>query len=175
MGKVGKKLLLTGSPGCGKTTAVMEIVETAGFECAVGFYTEEISRAGRREGFGYRRLDGVSGKLAHTNIRSKYRVSKYGVDVAGFEEAVVSYLEANIEAADVFVIDEIGKMECFSERFTAVTRHIFASDKDVLATVARKGSGFISEAKQLADEIYELRRDNREEIIEKVLESFGRI
>jgi len=52
------KILLTGPPGCGKTTAVIRIVERLDSHKAAGFYTHEIRIDGVRKGFGWKRLDG---------------------------------------------------------------------------------------------------------------------
>jgi nucleoside-triphosphatase THEP1 len=38
------KILLTGLPGCGKTTAVMKVVAALACENVTGFYTEIIRR-----------------------------------------------------------------------------------------------------------------------------------
>jgi nucleoside-triphosphatase len=64
------KILLTGPPGCGKTTAAMKIVGSLGKMTVAGFYTEEIREAGRRKGFRWHRLDGRCGTLAHVDIRA---------------------------------------------------------------------------------------------------------
>jgi nucleoside-triphosphatase THEP1 len=45
------KILRTGPPGCGKTTAVMKIVASLDKTKVAGLYTEEICEAGRRKGF----------------------------------------------------------------------------------------------------------------------------
>ena len=45
------RILLTGPPGCGKTTAVRRIVGTLQGAKVAGFYTEEIREAGQRKGF----------------------------------------------------------------------------------------------------------------------------
>jgi len=88
------KILLTGLPGCGKTTAIMKIIDTLNCEKVAGFYTREIRQNDIRKGFCWKRLDGADGTLAHIKIKGQFRVGKYGVDVAGFEESVVPILNA---------------------------------------------------------------------------------
>ncbi len=72
--------LLTGKPGTGKTSLIKQAVAGMGGK-AGGFYTEEIRSGGTRLGFRLVTLDGESAVLAHVNIHSRYRVSKYGVDI----------------------------------------------------------------------------------------------
>jgi nucleoside-triphosphatase len=48
------------------------------------------------------------------------------------------------------VVDEIGKMECLSERFVASMRRLLAGKVPVVATIARRGGGFIAEVKRHA-------------------------
>jgi nucleoside-triphosphatase len=164
------KILLTGLPGCGKTTAVMKILEKVGSIKAAGFYTKEIRQGNERKGFCWKRLDGAKGTLADVDIKSKYRVGRYGVDVAGFERDVVPVLDSSRDDTDLFVIDEIGKMECFSQRFVDAIRRLFAGDKPVLATVARKGPGFIDEVKNYpGTDLIILTESNRGNVIEQII------
>lgn len=164
------KILLTGSPGCGKTTAIMKIVARVTCERVAGFYTEEMRERNVRKGFRWQRLDGAAGTLAHVNIKSRFRVGKYGVDVAGFEAAVVPLLDAEQSDADLIVLDEIGKMECFSKEFVAAVRRLFESEKSVLATVALKGAGLISEVKNHpGTELITLSRHNRDETVAEII------
>lgn len=141
------KILLTGVPGCGKTTAIIQIITNLKNIKAAGFYTQEIRQNNTRKGFRWKRFDGTAGILAHVDIKGPLRVGKYGVDVAGFEKAVVPTLDIERTDAELFVLDEIGKMECLSEKFVTAVRRLFASRKPVLATVAQKGAGLISEVK----------------------------
>ena len=141
------KILLTGAPGCGKTTAIIQIVEKLKGIKVAGFYTQEIREDNTRKGFSWTRLDGAIGILAHVNTKSPYKIGKYGVDVYGFEEYVVPILDISHSDAELFIIDEIGKMECFSKKFITAACRLFASDKSVLATVAQKGAGLICEVK----------------------------
>lgn len=164
------KILLTGLPGCGKTTAIRKIVSRLGDEKVVGFYTQEIRHKGVRKGFSWNRLDGAAGTLAHVDIKGRFKVGKYGVNIDGFEKAVVPILDAERSGAELFVIDEIGKMECLSQKFVAAVRRLFASDKTVLATVARKGGGPISEVKTYRGaKLFNLTRKNRDETIAEAL------
>jgi nucleoside-triphosphatase len=166
------KILLTGLPRCGKTTAVMKIIANLDCEKIAGFYTQEIRQAGVRKGFSWRRLDGTTGTLAHIDIKGPFRVGKYGVDVASFEKSVVPILDIEKTDTQLFVIDEIGKMECFSKEFVAAIRSLFKSDKSVLATVALKGSGLISEVKEYPDtRLFNLTRHNSQKTIDEILQS----
>jgi nucleoside-triphosphatase len=171
MGKPRTKLLLTGPPGCGKTTAVMSIAAALDRAKTAGFYTREIRVRGTRKGFRWNRLDGPSGILAHVDIQSRCRVGKYGVDVKGFEDKVVPILNPDERSAHTYMIDEIGKMECFSDKFVGAVRRLLDSDKTVLATVAARGSGLIEEVKKRGDVIlYRLTTANRVEITDRIIE-----
>jgi nucleoside-triphosphatase len=164
------KILLTGLPGCGKTTAIGKVV--AGLACKnlAGFYTQEIRHHGVRKGFSWRRLDGTAGTLAHVAIKSRFKVGRYGVDVAGFEANVVPVLDPDQDNVRLFILDEIGKMECFSKSFVAAVRSLFESEKSVLAAVAQKGSGLIAEIKNHpGTELIRLTRDNRDEMVAEII------
>ena len=164
------KILLTGLPGCGKTTAVMQIAAKLSHKKIIGFYTEEIRQNNVRKGFRWNRLDGSSGILAHVDIKSRFRVSKYGVDIEGFERSVVPILDTDQSNAQLFIIDEIGKMECMSQTFVTAARRLFTSDKSILATVAQKGSGLISEVKSFpAVKLFTLTGNNRDRIVADIV------
>jgi nucleoside-triphosphatase len=163
------KILLTGLPGCGKTTAVMRIIENLDSGKVAGFYTQEIRTGGVRKGFSWAGLDGTEGILAHVDIKGSARVGKYGVDVAGFERSVAGILDIDQTGAELFVIDEIGKMECFSGKFVTAVRRLFASDRSVLATVAQKGTGLISEVKNHpAAKLFNLTRQNQDKTVAEI-------
>jgi len=126
--------LLTGRPGTGKTSlikqAVAELKGKAG-----GFYTEEIRDRGTRLGFKLVTLDGQEAILAHVNFPSRYRVSKYGVDVDSLDRVGVFALREAAKQCDLVVVDEIGKMELFSPNFREAVLEIIGSGKRVLGTI----------------------------------------
>lgn len=165
------KILLTGTPGCGKTTAIIRILAKLKDTEAAGFYTQEIRYKNIRKGFRWRRLDGAEGILAHVDIKGAPSVGKYGVNIADFEKSVVPILDVKQSDAELFIIDEIGKMECMSEKFVIAVRRLFDSNKSVLATVAQKGSGFVSEVKNYPKaKLFNLRRNGCNKTIDKVLQ-----
>jgi nucleoside-triphosphatase len=126
--------LLTGRPGTGKTSlitqAVAEVKGKAG-----GFYTEEIRSQGVRQGFKLVTLDGQDAILAHIDIHSPYRVSRYGVDIDSLDRVGVSALHKAAQQCDLVVIDEIGKIELFSVNFREAVLQIIGSGKRVLGTI----------------------------------------
>jgi len=126
--------LLTGKPGTGKTSLIKQAV--AGMKGkAGGFYTEEIRSQGVRQGFRLVTLDGQDAILAHINIHSPHRVSRYGVDIDSLDKVGVSALHRAARECDLVVIDEIGKMELFSASFREVVLHLIDSGKRVLGSI----------------------------------------
>lgn len=157
--------LLSGPPRCGKTTAVRRLIDSLRDLRLAGFYTEEIREHGRRVGFRAVGLNGGEALLAHVSIASPFRVASYGVDPAALEPLLASELGRPPGDVDLYVIDEIGKMECFSRDFVASVRRLLASPALVLATVAFKGGGFPAEVRTHADaELFLLTPANRDEL-----------
>jgi nucleoside-triphosphatase len=133
-----------------------------------GFYTEEIRGAKGRQGFRAATFSGQSAVLAQVNSRSRSRVGRYGVEVADFEALVLPELDRR---CDLVIIDEIGKMECFSSGFVSAARELLDGAVPVVATVAIKGSGFIAEVKSRPDvEIREVTTSNRDELPQRLAE-----
>lgn len=166
----GRALLLSGAPGVGKTTIIQKVAHQVSAYELRGFFTEEIREGGIRKGFKLISFDGQSSVLAHVDFSSRFRVGKYGVDVAGLEETAASLLRSD-PPADLYLIDEIGKMECFSDRFRSGVRRLLDTDRLVVATVAQHGAGFIAEVKEHPDAaVWEVTRSNREVLPERVIE-----
>jgi len=166
---VKKNILITGIPGIGKTTLIMKIMEAMKDVGPVGFYTDEIREKDIRTGFSLTSITGGRSILSHVSIKSRFRVSKYGVDVAGFE-SFIERIPFFDEKVGVIVIDEIGKMECFSSKFTKLVKALLDSEKSFIATIALKGEGLIAEVKRRSDvELFEITRDNRDVLLQRIL------
>ena len=92
-------ILLTGKPGCGKTTLIRRLLENVPGDVG-GFYTQEIREGGRRKGFEIITLDGERGILAHVDIQSSQRLGKYRLDLHALERlAVPAIREAAAQGA----------------------------------------------------------------------------
>lgn len=170
---MSKNILLTGPPGCGKTTIIRQVVAMYPGK-AGGFYTRETRQEGKRTGFEIVTLGGRTAPLANVNFPKIFRVGKYGVDLQGLEEVGIPTLTRAMRDNCLVVIDEIGPMELFSHLFReAVTKALDGPCK-VLGTIYLKNLPFTDEIKARPDvQIVEVRPDMREELLPQLLEQLS--
>ncbi|HUU63872.1 MAG TPA: NTPase [Dehalococcoidia bacterium] len=162
--------LLTGGPGVGKTTIIKQALDRTHIK-AGGFFTEEIRESRARQGFRLVTLDGESAILAHTGIKSPYRVSKYGVDIDGLDRVGVAALREAARECDVVVIDEIGKMELFSPDFKEAVLESVNSDKRVLGTIMLSSHPWANQIRQNPNVvIITVTRTNHRKVLEQVIQ-----
>ncbi|KVG40364.1 Nucleoside-triphosphatase, THEP1 type, partial [Cynara cardunculus var. scolymus] len=158
------KLNLVFTPqGVGKTTLIARVLETLRISNPnlkiQGFFTRnalslyqfnhtirgnleyagEIRQGGERVGFEVVTLDGRTAPLAsiHSSSAESIRwptVGRYKVDVGSFESLALPELQIK-EDTDLFVIDEVGKMELFSSLFFPTVLRVLESNKPFLATI----------------------------------------
>jgi nucleoside-triphosphatase len=162
------RLFLTGNPGVGKTTLIRSVAERLkGITCA-GFYTEEIRQGGQRTGFRVVTLDGREATLASLGSQ-KPTVGKYSVHVEEFEKLVLRGLDPVATQADLYVIDEIGRMELLSRPFRTSIVKLLGQPTNLLATIGKKPDVFTDQLKRRSDvEIIEVTRKNRDELPEEL-------
>ncbi|GJV05452.1 zinc finger, CCHC-type containing protein [Tanacetum coccineum] len=99
----------------------------------------EVRQGGERVGFEVVTLDGRTAPLASVNTSNVESirwptVGRYKVDVASFESLALPELQIK-EDTDLFVIDEVGKMELFSSLFFPAVLRVLESNKPLLATI----------------------------------------
>ena len=169
-----KNFLLEGQPGSGKTTLILKMIRRLDGHKLGGFYTEEIRESGERKGFRIRTLDGKEDVLAHVDLKYGTRVGKYGVNVFQFEEMVIPCLQQAVKESHLILIDEIGKMELFSERFRMAVMACLSSDVPVVATIMVRSHPFADQIKMRPDvKRIEVTKEAQGLIIQEVLEEIG--
>jgi len=68
-------LLLTGTPGIGKTTVIRRAADRLKDKGLRGFYTEEIREKGERRGFRLVSFEGTTQTIAHVDFPKRHRVA----------------------------------------------------------------------------------------------------
>jgi len=156
-------ILLTGPPGCGKTTVIQRVIEGLPNVRVAGFYTQEIREQGRRTGFEMVALrSGRTVLLASVNSSSELRLRRYGIELAGLENIVEQEFLGSA-APQLFVIDEIGKIELYSRLFIETVQTILDGKIPVLGTVAIRGDGLIRDVRQRQDiDVIDVTESNRD-------------
>ena len=165
-----EKVLLTGRPGCGKTTLIKRIVNKLARSVG-GFYTEEMREGGTRVGFKLVTLDGEEAVFAHVDFKTRVRVGRYGLDLSALEVGVKAIREA--VRTQLVVIDEIGPMEIRSAIFREAVSDALDSEAPLLATIFARSLPFTDAIKSRPDVILiEVRPDNREQLVSELSEQF---
>jgi nucleoside-triphosphatase len=135
------KVFLTGSPGAGKSTVMLKVIERLKAEGLKvgGIATPEVRGAdGQRVAFKVVDLaTGGEGTLASVDQPVGPRVGKYRVDIQDFERIALPALNYALEECDVVCIDELGTMEFFSSKFKQKVKEVLESGKPVIAVVHR--------------------------------------
>jgi nucleoside-triphosphatase len=159
------KVLLTGRPGCGKTTLIKRVVNKLAL-AAGGFYTEEIRERSGRVGFKLVTLNEEEAVFAHVDFKIPERLGKYGLDLSVLETIAVSALRAAARARQLVVIDEIGPMEIRSAIFRDAVNELLDSGAPVLATITARSFPFTDAIKKRPDvTMIEVRPNNRDQLV----------
>ena len=173
MDRMKTNIFLTGAPSSGKTTVIKKVIERLNIP-AKGFYTEEERLGDTRAGFVMKTLDGHSGYLAHQDIRSDFHIRRYGVSIENIETiAVPSITPVN---RTIIILDEIGKMECFSPVFREASVIALDSSNIVVGTITLGGDEFIQAIKKRGDmEILYVNIENRDVLPDIILQKIVNI
>ena len=167
-----EKVLLTGRPGCGKTTLIKRIVNGLALP-ADGFYTEEIRDGGMRTGFKIVTLDGEEVIFAHVDFKTPEHLGKYGLDLSALERIGVGAVRQAVRAGRLVVIDEIGPMEIRSAIFRDAVNEAVDSEVPVLATIFARSLPFTEAIKSRPDvTLIEVRQDNRQRLVSELSDRF---
>ncbi|XP_022329301.1 cancer-related nucleoside-triphosphatase-like [Crassostrea virginica] len=190
-----RHIALTGRPGIGKTTLTKKIysaLRQTGVEVR-GFYTEEIRGAGQRLGFDVVTLDGNRGPLARLQDnesgsfpqKRSYVVGKYEVKLNSFENIALPTLRITKNnqtgsKSQVFIIDEIGKMELFSATFVSMVQDILKCPTSTVITTIPIPKGkpipFVEEIRNHPQvQVFTVTMENRNHIIEDIMKTINSV
>ncbi len=167
-------ILITGSPGVGKTTLLFKIEnKVRAQEYSIGgMHCPAILENGKRTGFHI--LDIASGRkgiLASVQGDKGPTIGKYRVNLEDIREIGVLSLEKALETSDYIFIDEIAPMELKSSSFSPVVWEVLESKKPVVAVIhQRSRHPFILKVKNREDVvIFNLTVENRNQVLEEIL------
>lgn len=173
-------VFITGHPGVGKTTVLLnaiEILKKRGYKVG-GMISREVRERGVRVGFEIIDIyTGQHGWLAHVNQPEGPQVSKYRVNLDDLRMTGANSILKAVEEANAVAIDEIGPMELFSPAFKEAVVQALKSNKPILGTIHHKAQDIlINTIKKRKDaEILEVTHRNRNTlhnvIIDKILQS----
>jgi nucleoside-triphosphatase THEP1 len=167
------RIFLRGKPGIGKTTVIINLINKLPKEFIKGFFTQEVRISNKRIGFDVIDLNANKAILARINISTPYKVGNYCVDIESFEKIAIPSL-IPMKSTKLFIIDEIGKMECYSKVFLDNLIKLFDSDYSILATIPIYYLPIIEKINSVyKPEIIEVTISNRNYIVSKLVERFA--
>ena len=173
--EIKPKIFITGPPRSGKSTLIVKIIEYLKKDFKVyGFITPEITENNKRKGFNI--VDLYTKKrfpLASVgNYNTNFKVGKYSVFVEDFEVYIKNLLENMEEISNsLFCIDEIGKMELYSNIFQEFLKKLFKTSNIIIATIGEKLKHPIKEyiITQPNVVLFHLNTHNRDEIFTEIV------
>ena len=170
---MSRVLILTGAPGVGKTTVLTKTVDAlkAKGVRVGGMVTREVREDNVRVGFEILDLtNNKHGWLAHVKGQEGPQVGKYNVNLKDLDIIGTTAITQALEKCDVIVIDEIGPMELFSQKFKQEVTQALESKKLMLTVVHGKAKDpLVTQIKRRVDaEIFNVTFSNREDLTKQL-------
>jgi nucleoside-triphosphatase len=154
----------------------MDKAKERGIQCG-GISTPEFRLSnGRRGGFLIRDVaSGTEQTMAAVDIRSPFRVGRYGVNTVAIRDVGITAIENAVLSADLVIIDEIGKMELVVPEFQQSVRGALDSPKPVLGTIGLKlHTPFVNQIKRRTDlTLLTITPQNRNQLYAKIRRILG--
>ena len=121
-------VFVTGQPGVGKTSLVLNAVKKLPQEAVAGFYTLEARnpKTGEKIGLDVESFAGERAPLSRLRRGCGPKVGKYYFALEAFEKTVLPLLTPS-KAIKLHVVDEVGRMELQSDQFKESLMALLAS------------------------------------------------
>lgn len=160
------KILLKGKPKVGKSTVLQKFIDLY-HGSSVGIIIHRMKDSnGFNHGFKAITLDGRGKIIAHRELVNSNIIvgNSHKVDIKAIDEFVVSEISKGLdERKDLIIIDEIGRMQSFSNKFLATVSKVQNSESNILATIVYDPEPWSLEFKNnkhiILVEVTELNRD----------------
>ncbi|KPV63067.1 MAG: NTPase [Candidatus Bathyarchaeota archaeon BA2] len=172
-------VFVTGHPGVGKTSVLLRTADNLknkGYMVG-GMISHEVREGGFRVGFEIMDFStGQRGWLAHVNQPTGPKVSKYRVNLTDLNAIGVNAILSAVKNADIIIVDEIGRMELFSQAFREAVVQAIESKKPMLGTIHFKVRDSLVDAiktredAEILEVTYENRRHLHTQIVDKVIQ-----
>jgi nucleoside-triphosphatase len=165
-------IVLTGTPGVGKTTIVMSVANKlkASDIKVGGVVSREVRTNNIRTGFEFIDIATDDRRVLASITENGPRVGKYFVNLSGCQFAADIVTKALINS-DVIICDEIGPMELKSKEFTDAARDLLKTDKRVIIVVRQKlEHALVNEFKEKSSFLISINLGNREKASELLLD-----
>ncbi len=162
-------VLITGAPGIGKTTLIKHLIRDLTPVIVRGFYKEVILDNDVVKGYRLVTSRFDEQILAHTYFESPQKIETFGVNIDGFNKLVAKELDLK-NGAELFIVDEIGQMECLSESFCHQINKILDSKIPLIASVMQIATPELKKLKERKDvTLVQVTHKNRDTLWKNIL------
>ena len=183
------KILLTGSPGVGKTTILENVLQIllAQNKKVMGCLVKEERFKGKRERFHIHYIpDNKTTVLAsHLEKLSDFFVSRFSVNTRALKEELFPFMDKMVQSSidTTLIFDEIGRMqkggtpqgdskkdESLSHEFLKKVDQLFASPHNMIATILYDDEEWTHKYKNYPHvKVITVTQDNRDSIVPSVM------
>jgi len=141
---------ISGNPRSGKTSLLERIIKNISGN-PIGFITKEVTRDGERIGFDIITSTGKVIPFARAGHESRFNVSRYGLDIKALDDTIG--LLPRHSAGDILYVDEIGRMELYSEGFIGLIKTYLDSPNIFVFTITKVYSDDTTRAIRARDDV----------------------
>ncbi len=162
-------VIITGAPGIGKTTLIKHLIRDLTPVYIRGFYKESILENDIVKGYRLVTTAFDEQIIAHVYFEGPTKIGNFGINIDGLNKLADRELdEAN--GAELYILDEIGRMECLSEKFCHLVKKVLDSDVPLIASVAQIAAPELKELKERKDTTFvQINHKNRDTLWKSIL------